>query len=120
MATAENGSGNILEIPARKFGAYLFDLDGTIADSMPLHFTSWTQAVEEAGGTFPEADFYALGGGTLPKTVEILNERYGYTMSPGETSRRKEQLYLQMLPMLKPVASVLAVIVRDKGKVPFA
>lgn len=109
-----------LVLPDRKFAAYLFDLDGTIADSMPLHFTSWTQAVEEAGGTFPEADFYALAGVTLPKTVEILNERYGYTMSPAETSRRKEQLYLQMLPMLKPVASVLAVIVRDKGKVPFA
>lgn len=109
-----------LELPDRHFGAFLFDLDGTIADSMPLHFRSWTQAVEEAGGTFPEADFYALGGVTLPKTVEILNERYGYTMSPEETARRKELLYLEMLPMLKPVASVMAVIVKYRGKVPFA
>ena len=109
-----------LTLPDRTFGAFLFDLDGTIADSMPLHFESWTQAVEEAGGRFPEPDFYALGGVTLPKTVEILNERYGYTMSPLETARRKEQLYLEMLPMLKPVASVLAVILRWRGKVPFA
>src|SRR5438270_8037074 len=102
MQAIEKDLGDALGIPARNFAAYLFDLDGTIADSMPLHFTSWTQAVEEAGGTFPEADFYALGGVTLPKTVEILNERYGYSMSPAETARRKEQLYLQMLPMLKP------------------
>lgn len=119
MQAANDGS-EALEIPAGQFSAYLFDLDGTIADSMPLHFRSWTQAVEEAGGTFPERDFYALGGVTLPKTVEILNERYGYTMSPNETARRKELLYLEMLPMLKPVASVLAVILRDRGKVPFA
>lgn len=109
-----------LELPGRAFAAYLFDLDGTIADSMPLHFRSWTQAVEEAGGTFPEPDFYALGGVTLPRTVEILNERYGYEMSPAETARRKELLYLEMLPALKPVASVLSLIHRDRGRVPFA
>jgi HAD superfamily hydrolase (TIGR01509 family) len=120
MKVVENESTGVLEIPAGNFNAYLFDLDGTIADSMPLHFRSWTQAVEEAGGTFPEADFYALGGVTLPKTVEILNERYGYTMSPHETARRKELLYLDMLPILKPVASVLAVILQWRGKVKFA
>jgi HAD superfamily hydrolase (TIGR01509 family) len=109
-----------LDLPQRPLGAYLFDLDGTIADSMPLHFRSWTQAVEEAGGRFPEADFYALGGVTLPKTVEILNERYGFTMPPAETARRKELLYLAMLPDVTPVASVLAVIERDRGRIPFA
>ena len=109
-----------LQLPDRRFAAYLFDLDGTIGDSMPLHFRSWTQAVEEAGGTFPEAEFYALGGVTLPRTVEILNERYGYTMPPAETARRKEQLYLELLPELKPIASVVAVIERERGRVPFA
>ncbi len=109
-----------LILPPGPFAAYLFDLDGTIADSMPLHFRSWTQAVHEAGGTFPEQDFYDLGGVTLPRTVEILNERYGYTMPPAETARRKEQLFLALLPELKPIASVLAVIRRDHGRVPFA
>ena len=116
----EGTDATALELPERAFAAYLFDLDGTIADSMPLHFRSWTQAVEEAGGTFPEADFYALGGVTLPRTVEILNERYGYHMPPAETARRKELLYLEMLPQLKPVAAVLDVIHQDRGRVPFA
>lgn len=109
-----------LVLPPGPFAAYLFDLDGTIADSMPLHFRSWTQAVHEFGGTFPEKDFYDLGGVPLPRTVEILNERYGYTMPPAATANRKEQLYLQMLPELKPVAAVLAVIRRDHGRIPFA
>lgn len=120
MEASEKDLSSTLEIPAGNFSAFLFDLDGTIADSMPLHFRSWTQAVEEAGGKFPEADFYALGGVTLPKTVEILNDRYGYAMSPAETSRRKELLYLEMLPMLKPVASVLSVILQWRGRVKFA
>ncbi len=109
-----------LTLPPGPFKAYLFDCDGTIADSMPLHFRSWTQAVQEAGGTFPERDFYDLGGVTLPRTVEILNARYGYAMPPTQTARRKEQLYLQLLPELKPIASVLAVIHRDHGRIPMA
>jgi HAD superfamily hydrolase (TIGR01509 family) len=98
----------------------LFDLDGTIADSMPLHYRSWMQAVEEAGGTFPEAMFYSLGGVTLPRTVEILNERLGYAMDPVAVSRRKELLYLEMLPELEPIAAVKDVIERERGKVKFA
>ncbi len=50
-----------LVLPPGQFRAYLFDLDGTIADSMPLHYRSWMKAVEEAGGTFPEDLFYSLG-----------------------------------------------------------
>jgi HAD superfamily hydrolase (TIGR01509 family) len=109
-----------LELPAGHFSAYLFDLDGTIADSMPLHYRSWKQAVEEYDGRFPEDMFYALGGVTLPRTVEILNERLGYSMPPLEVARRKEQLYLQMLPQLRPVPAVKAVIEQERGHLKFA
>ena len=111
---------NALVLPAGHFSAYLFDLDGTIADSMPLHFRSWTQAVEEYGGRFPEAMFYELGGVPLPRTVEILNERLGYAMPPQQVARRKELLYFEMLPELRPVAAVKAVIESARGRVKFA
>ncbi len=111
---------DVLEIPAGNFTAYLFDLDGTIADSMPLHYRSWMQAVEEAGGKFPEEMFYSLGGVTLPRTVEILNEQLGYAMNPGAVARRKEILYLEQLPELRPVAAVKAVIERERGRMRFA
>ena len=41
-----------LEIPAGDFRAYLFDCDGTIADSMPLHYKAWKQALAEARQTY--------------------------------------------------------------------
>ncbi len=109
-----------LVLPPGQFRAYLFDLDGTIADSMPLHYRSWMQAVEEAGGTFPEELFYSLGGVPLPRTVEILNERLGYSMDPAAVARRKEVLYLEMLPELKPIATVVDVIERERGRLKFA
>ena len=109
-----------LTLPPGPHAAYLFDLDGTVADSMPLHYLSWSEAVAEHGGTFPEALFYQMGGIPLLRTVELLNERYGTAMIPAEVVRRKESLYLDRLTHLKPVASVLAIIEAHSGKIPFA
>jgi hypothetical protein len=36
-----------LKMPDGRFQAYLFDCDGTIADSMPLHYVAWRSALAE-------------------------------------------------------------------------
>jgi HAD superfamily hydrolase (TIGR01509 family) len=115
-----NTTTEALPIPDRVFAAYLFDLDGTIADSMPIHLTTWQQAVREHGGNFPEDLFWAWGGMPLPRTVELLNERFGYHMSPPEVVHRKEQLYLERLDHVRPIASVAAHIHAQHGRIPMA
>ena len=109
-----------LPIPNRSFRAYLFDLDGTLADSMPLHLRSWQQATREAGGDFPVDLFWAWGGIPLTRTVEMLNERFGYGLDPAAVVHRKEQLYLTMLDEVKPIASVLAHVEAQRGRLPMA
>ena len=109
-----------LPIPDYPFRAYLFDMDGTVADTMPLHLISWQKAVGEQGGTFPEDLFYQLGGVPLPRTVEILNTRFGLQMSPHDVAERKEALYLDNLKDVAPIASVLHYVERDHGRIPFA
>jgi len=47
-----------LKLPEGSFKAYLFDCDGTIADSMPLHYLAWKKALGEWGCEFPEETFY--------------------------------------------------------------
>ena len=113
-------SDHALIVPQGPFRAYLFDLDGTVADSMPLHYRSWLQAVREQGADFPEDLFYAWGGIPLPKTVEMLNEKFGYSLSSLEVARRKEVLYLESIAAMQPVASVLAYIEAEHGTIPFA
>lgn len=109
-----------LPIPAKPYRAYLFDLDGTVADSMPLHLRSWQQAVREHGGQFPIELFYAWGGMPLKRSVELLNERFGYTMDPEAVVRRKEDLYYELVTELKPIDSVLAHIEAQYGRIRFA
>jgi HAD superfamily hydrolase (TIGR01509 family) len=113
-------SSTPIPLPPGKFSAYLFDLDGTVADSMPLHYVAWSQAIAEHGGRFPEDLFYAMGGMPLLQVVEELNRRFGFTMNPEEVVARKESLYLAMLDQLQPMASVVAHIERAFGSIPFA
>ena len=87
---------------------------------MPLHLVSWQQAVREHGGEFPDELFWAWGGIPLPRTVEMLNERFGYTLSATEVVHRKEQLYLEMIDQVRPIASVAAHISAQHGRIPLA
>ncbi len=102
---------DVLELPPGDFRAYLFDLDGTVADSMPAHFIAWTAAVQKFGGTFPEGPFYAWGGVPPLKVVEQLNEKYGYTLDPETVVADKEAQYLSGIANIQPIASVLAHVV---------
>lgn len=58
--TAEDAAESI-EIPADVRGL-VFDCDGTIADTMPLHYEAWVAALNEHRVEFPEAMFYELAG----------------------------------------------------------
>jgi HAD superfamily hydrolase (TIGR01509 family) len=109
-----------LEIPAGPFEAYLFDCDGTIADSMPLHYVAWSRALGEWNCEFPESIFYAWGGYPVVKIISLLNEQQGLAMPVEEVAHRKEALYYEILHQLKAVPEVLEQIEAKHGKIPFA
>src|SRR6201992_1719920 len=102
------------------FKAYLFDCDGTIADSMPLHFVAWNKAVSKWKCEFPEKLFYAWGGMPVAEIIATLNQQQGLAMPVAEVAARKEALYFEMLHELKGVPEVLEHIEADYGRVPFA
>jgi beta-phosphoglucomutase family hydrolase len=108
-----------LEIPAGDFRAYLFDCDGTIADSMPLHYIAWTEVLGELGCSFDEELFYSWGGKPPLDIVADLNRMHGLTMPVEAVAARKENLYYGLLPQLKPVAEVLEHIQAQQGRIPF-
>ena len=109
-----------LKLPEGPFKAYLFDCDGTIVDSMPLHYIAWQQVLAEWKCEFPEPLFYSLGGMPTPEIVSLLNDRYELNMPPVETARHKEKLYYEILPQLQAVPEVLEHIEESFGSIPFA
>jgi HAD superfamily hydrolase (TIGR01509 family) len=109
-----------LKLPDGPFKAYLFDCDGTVVDSMPLHYLAWKEALSEWNCEFPEVLFYAWGGLPVAEIIATLNTQQGLTMPVEEVQRRKEELYFEILPQLKAVPEVLEVIKASYGQIPFA
>jgi HAD superfamily hydrolase (TIGR01509 family) len=109
-----------LKIPEGKFGAYLFDCDGTIVDSMPLHYLAWKKTLSEWKCDFSEELFYKWGGMPVAEVIATLNRERGLQMPVEELEHRKENLYYELLPKLKAIPEVLEHIEEQHSKIPFA
>jgi HAD superfamily hydrolase (TIGR01509 family) len=109
-----------LTLPAGDFRAYLFDCDGTVVDSMPLHYKAWKEALAECNCDYPEELFYAWGGKPVREIIADLNKMQGLNMPVESVAERKEALYLKQLPELKTIAEVAEVIEAEHGRIPFA
>ncbi|HUB66798.1 MAG TPA: HAD-IA family hydrolase [Candidatus Methylacidiphilales bacterium] len=95
------------------FDGFIFDCDGTLADSMPVHYQAWSQSLREKLGRpsdFTEELFYRFGGMPARQIVQRLNHDYGYNLPPEKTAHDKEMLFLKMLPHIGPVPEVVAVL----------
>jgi HAD superfamily hydrolase (TIGR01509 family) len=110
----------MLPIPAGPFRAYLFDCDGTIVDSMPLHYVAWKTALDEWNCPFPEELFYAWGGKPVDEILSTLNGMHGLAMPVEAVGKRKEGLYFDLLPQLKPILEVVEHINTQYGHIRFA
>ncbi|MET7964840.1 HAD family phosphatase [Micromonospora zamorensis] len=109
-----------LPLPSGEFAAYLFDCDGTIVDSMPLHYLAWQRALGEWGCEFPEDLFYAWGGRPTADIIVALNEQQGLSMPVATVVERRESYFEELLPQLAAVPEVLAHIHDAHRRVPFA
>jgi beta-phosphoglucomutase-like phosphatase (HAD superfamily) len=72
---------------------FIFDLDGTLADTMPSHFVAWSRVAARHGLTFPEPRFYSLGGVPTDKIAAMLITEAGLTLDPRAIALEKEQTY---------------------------
>lgn len=109
-----------LPLPPGEFKAYLFDCDGTVVDSMPLHYLAWRRALDAYSCEFPEELFYAWGGRPVAEILADLSRNQGITLPVTETAHIKETYFQEALPQLTAVAEVLEHIDDAHGRIPFA
>jgi HAD superfamily hydrolase (TIGR01509 family) len=98
----------ILDLPARDFDGYIFDCDGTLVDSMPLHFRAWSASFVHHGAPWEwtEDEFYANAGVPDRITVMELNQRFGADLCPDQIHEYKAEWYARHLHEIEAVAAV--------------
>lgn len=100
-----------LEIPSGEFAGYIFDLDGTLVDTMPLHYRAWDQAMRAAGLQAPldEELFYSLGGVPTQRVAELIAAHYGLTIDVPAVFHHKESLFGELqkdAKLIEPVVEI--------------
>ncbi len=111
-----------LKLPNGEFDAFLFDCDGTLVDSMPLHHRAWSQSFLEGGATFEFTWdlFMSRAGMGLHETVTALNVQFGTALDPVSVVARQRTLFREGIASVLPVGPVLEVARAVQGIKPMA
>ena len=104
----------------REIKGIVFDCDGTLADTMPLHWQAWSSVTAKHGLNFPEDRFYSLGGVPSRDILKMLCEEQGLQLDHLALAHEKEEAYLPFLPQVQPIQIVVAVAEANHGKLPMA
>ncbi|MFC4991417.1 HAD family hydrolase [Rubritalea tangerina] len=110
-----------LNIPKSGYKAVIFDLDGTLVDSMPAHFEAWREALAANGApkdVFPEDVFYTMGGRPTKDIVKELNGEFGLSLDPEAVSYAKRKAFLARLDLVAINEDVVAFAKSLRGKMP--
>jgi beta-phosphoglucomutase-like phosphatase (HAD superfamily) len=98
-----------------KYDGFIFDCDGTLADTMPLHYQAWNETLTRKLGRpsdFTESMFYRFGGMPARAIVQRLNRDFGYGLVPEDFAHAKEMRFVELLPGIGPVQEVVDVLNR--------
>jgi beta-phosphoglucomutase-like phosphatase (HAD superfamily) len=98
----------------------IFDLDGTLADTMPIHYLAWKNAAARYGIDFTPGLFMQLAGIPLYPTVEKLNHIFGKAIDPMEMGNIKEIEFEKNMNLTPEIKIVTDLVRTNHGTLPMA
>ncbi|HYE30632.1 MAG TPA: HAD-IA family hydrolase [Methylomirabilota bacterium] len=105
---------------SREIKGLIFDCDGTLADTMPLHWRAWEFVSKKHGINFPIDRFYAMGGVPTRDILRMLALEQGLPIDPIAVAYEKEEAYLPLMKDVGPVHVVVEIAAAHYGKLPMA
>ncbi len=98
----------------------IFDLDGTLADSMPIHFAAWEETLKCFNLKLNSDFLLSCAGMPCYKIVGVMNKEYGTNIDPREFMQLKEQAVVRNIHKVKPIKAVVDLVYQYHNKLPMA
>lgn len=98
----------------------IFDFDGTLVDTMPLHWQAWQIITRHYQLDLPEDRFYSLGGVPSRDILRMLAREQGKSFDPLAVAHEKEEAYLQIMTQARPIQVVMDIVHANLGRLPLA
>jgi beta-phosphoglucomutase family hydrolase len=100
--------------------ALIFDCDGTLVDTMPLHWRAWQAVTRRYGLEFSEGRFYQLGGVPAREILKMLSAEQNHPLDAVAVAKEKEATYIPFLPEVLAIEPVARIVRDNSGKLPMA
>ena len=88
--------------------ALLFDCDGTLVDSMPIHVEAWHETMLDRGIALPEGFIDHRAGMTATAIAHSINVEFGVEFDLQAIADEKEARYEARMHEVEPIDAVLA------------
>lgn len=98
----------------------IFDMDGTLSDSLPVHLETWNKIGEKYGFEFDPQIINELTG---RPTIEFANhviKRYNVDEAPEVLVKMKQESFWELAHLLQPVNEVVSIVKEKFGKIPMS
>ena len=99
-----------------RYKGIVFDMDGTLIDSMGAHNIAWRHACEKYAYPFDEQYIHNLGGVPTRDIVILLNKKHGLSHDPDAVTETKNLAFLELKDSPTIIEDTFQVIQRYKGK----
>ncbi|HBV76957.1 MULTISPECIES: beta-phosphoglucomutase family hydrolase [Vibrio] len=86
-----------MAVDVSSYKGLIFDMDGTLIDTMPSHLHAWQQTAEQYNFPFDQEWIYSLGGMPSRKVAMQLNERYHIDIDPQKVADTKTRLFRNLI-----------------------
>jgi HAD superfamily hydrolase (TIGR01509 family) len=108
-----------LEVPSYIKGL-IFDCDGTLVDSMPLHMKAWEYAVVQSGAVWNYDFIFSKKGMPGKDIIELYNQHFPMQLSFNDTMKLKQNYFSTHRKDFQPIQPVVEIVLRYKDKLPMA
>ena len=98
----------------------IFDCDGTLVDSMPLHIEAWEYAFAYFGDSCPMDFLDPLKGMDEVKIVDLYNKSYNRSLESKKLVSIKHEYLNSNLSSVKPLEPVFSIVLKFQDILPMA
>lgn len=98
------------------YQAFIFDMDGTLLDTMPAHLKAWELTACHFGFPFTQEWLHSLGGMPSYKIAAEVNIKHQMALEPMEVSRYKMQAFADLDDVAEPIPCTIDVLNYYHGK----
>jgi beta-phosphoglucomutase-like phosphatase (HAD superfamily) len=106
--------------PIPPYKALIFDCDGTLADTLPIHFQTWSVALQAVGADISRDWYDKYCGTSAREMLQILKNLFGYQFDSESIIAQRQKHYQSLINTVKEVRAVAEIVHNHHGKIPLA